>query len=154
MVVLALGCLPSQKTVAFDSCARETWRAANQVRNVLGNVGQCIAGYMLYETGKKAGMHGVINMLTSREFSPLACVFMGSCLADYVIPRSLDKYEDRVNFSAEAISTDTWKFFDFKEKCKFVSCVAARWLWLASVLYFLKVAQPLSVSASTSRMFA
>ena len=153
MILLALGCLPYQKTAAMSACAQETWSAANHLRDTLGYVGQCIAGYTLYETSKKVGMRGVMSMLASKEYRPFTCIFIGSCLVNYVISRSW-RYDKPIWLYEETASIDNSKNSDAKEKCYFVSYVAARWLWLASVLYFLKVAQPLSVSAPTSRMFA
>ena len=153
MILLALGCLPYQKTAAMSACAQETWSAANHLRDTLGYVGQCIAGYTLYETSKKVGMRGVMSMLASKEYRPFTCIFIGSCLVEYVIGRSSD-YNTGMWFHDEAIPLNYFKGFSAKQRCKYVSCVAARWLWVASVLYFLKVAQPLSASAPTSRMFA
>lgn len=127
----------------FDPSHQEMWRAANYVRNVVGQVGQCVAGYTLYETIKKVGARGTMNMLTSKPIAPLACAYLVSSVVNY----GVDRYLQRRGYCGELVNYGTWKYdWDKKERIAFASKVLTGWLWAYSIMNFLVVAQPMSVS--------
>lgn len=144
-----LGCVSQQELFPASATIQYAWDTANFLRDKVGDVGQYIAGYTLYETIKKVGVRGTMNMLTSKPIAPLALVYLVSSAVNY----NADRYLRSRGESAERVTYDAWKKCDWQDRTAFVSKVLTGWLWAYSIMNFLAVTQPLSVSAS-SKMFA
>jgi hypothetical protein len=136
----------------------QAWRACNHVRNIGGQIGQCIAGYTIFETIKKFGTRDAAKMLISEPMVFPTGLYLLSLATYYGLGKYLD-VNAKYSLYREDVDGKQWKALEAQEKdsrkyqLAFVGKVLAGWLWFYSIGHFLAVAKPLSVSASSKILF-